>query len=371
MNPSSSAARTYRLLCWLALAHALVLFALLWLLLRPPFAEAHWVVRGRLLRGWVGLVTLWIFWPPVLLLHRGRTARRLALFAPLSAVLLLPSLSFYNGEAPMAFGLPLGVSMTPVSCWEYFSAYRAGRAEASKDVAAGIMAREVYGFGAGFGPGPDILRDRYRIEVRPVAACIVDEKIVGHAAGYNEIADREIDRRVGRARVEAAMEEGFRIAKANREHEVQLSEELAKRLTSLPPDAQIRVESVWPYSTNGKFAQTPEAEAAAAQTLHTVESYLLPRIPKDAPSFRVHITAHGLARTGANYDISSHDHPPQALWEKLYRDLRISRRSTAKRSRPSRWTSSSDKGDLSDRFRNRNRQADPVDVSLCETRGQA
>jgi hypothetical protein len=131
-----------------------------------------------------------------------------------------------------------------------------------------------------------------------------------------------LDRRVGRARVNAAMEEGVRIAKADREREVQLSKNLAERLTSLPPDAKIRIESVWPYSTNGRVARTPGAEAEAAQTLHTVESYLLPRIPDVAPSFKLRIIVHGLPDRGNNYDISSHDHPPAAVWEKLYTNLR-------------------------------------------------
>ena len=248
MRPPSSAARIYRLLCWLALAHALIILALLWLIFSATLPETAWVAHQRIWSGWVGLATLWIFWPPALFFHRGRTARRLALFATLSVVVLLPSLLAYNGEAARVFGLPFGVGMNPVSCWQYFSAYRAGRADAKKDTAAGIMAREVYGFGAGFGPGPDILRNRYNVEMRAVAACVVDEKIVGHAAGYNEIADREIDRRVGLARVEAAMEEGTRIAKANHAHRIQLSEDLAERLTSLPLDAKLRIASVWPYS---------------------------------------------------------------------------------------------------------------------------
>ena len=207
------------------------------------------------------------------------------------------------------------VNMDPFSQWKYFNAYLSGRAEAKKDVAAGIMAQEVYGFGAGFGPGPQILRDRYRIQMRPVAACVVDERIVGHAAGYNQIAEPEINRRVGSDRVEAALQEGHRIAEARRERDVQLSKDLAQRLSSLPPAAKIRVKSVWPYRKRD-FAQTPEAEAEAAQALHTLESYLMARIPNDAPSFNLSIIA-----GASGYQISSPDHPPQALWEKLYRDL--------------------------------------------------
>ncbi len=321
MNASSSAARTYRLLCWLALAHALIIFALLWLAFSATLPKTTWVVHQRIWGGWVGMATLWIFWPVALLFHHDRTARRLALFATLSAVVLLPSFPTYSREAARIFGLPFGVGINPVSCWQYFSAYWAGRADAKNDTAAGIMAREVYGFGAGFGPGPDILRNRYNVEMRAVAACVVDAKIVGHAAGYNEIADREIDRRVGLARIEAAMEEGTRIAEANHAHRIQLSEDLAERLTSLPLDAKLRVASVWPYSRDGEFAQTPEAEAEVAQTLRIVESYLLARLPENAPSFKLRIIAHGLPQRSSKYDISSHDHPPRELWQKLYSNL--------------------------------------------------
>jgi hypothetical protein len=42
-----------------------------------------------------------------------------------------------------------------------------------------------------------LLREKCQIQVRVVAGCVVDEKIVGHAKGYNEVSKAEINRRFG------------------------------------------------------------------------------------------------------------------------------------------------------------------------------
>jgi hypothetical protein len=110
MDKSSSPARAYKRLGYLALAHAVAIFGLAAVVLQS--SELGWL-RNL----WVGMSTLWFLWPIVLVLHPGRSALRLAVFAMLSAVLLFPSLLFYDRIAPVAFGLPEGASMNPLSAW--------------------------------------------------------------------------------------------------------------------------------------------------------------------------------------------------------------------------------------------------------------
>src|SRR6266487_891374 len=73
------------------------------------------------------------------------------------------------------------------------SAYQAGRSEADKDVRENRLIIEIFGLPTPWdGEYAKLLNDRYHIQVRRVAGCIVDEKLVGHAKGYNEISESEI-----------------------------------------------------------------------------------------------------------------------------------------------------------------------------------
>lgn len=316
MKPSSSDARTYRLLGCLALAHALALFALfLSFTLLHRYGAAH----QSLMRGWVGFATLWFFWPLVLILHRGRSTRRFAIFASVSAVLFLPSLVIYNREAPTLFGFPWGISMNPLTDWNYLSAYWAGRTEAKKDVAAGIMAMEVYGFGGG-GPGAQILRDRYRIEIRPVAGCLVDEEILGHAAGYNGIAKPEIDRRVGQDRIAAAQKEGARLADEKYARQKQYLKALTERFSIFPPDSKIALEYVQPY-INGDVLLKPDIEEQLEQVVREIENFVRAAVPEDSPPFDLRISATLSATKPPRYQTVGSRNSPQATYMKIYRDL--------------------------------------------------
>jgi len=115
----------------------------------------------------------------------------------IAAVMSLLWLPRYMMEAPPYLGLPWGVSLWPPSLCRYFAAYWHGRADAKKDVQNGHLAVEVYG-GPGFlVPLFHELKERYGVEARPVAACVVDDQILGHAAGYNRISAAEVKRRFG------------------------------------------------------------------------------------------------------------------------------------------------------------------------------
>lgn len=79
-------------------------------------------------------------------------------------------------------------------------AERAGERDAVLDLARGVMALEAYG-------GPKrcearlaaALRAEYDIEVRDVGACGIDDRVVGHARGFNAKMHAYIDRRHGAA----------------------------------------------------------------------------------------------------------------------------------------------------------------------------
>jgi hypothetical protein len=315
MNTPPSSSRAYRRLGYLALAHAAILIALTAWLIQSQGSNQPWVVRI-----WVGLVTLWFLWVVVLALHRGRSIWRFVIFALLSVILIWPSFRFYNTFAPEAFGLPWAVSMDPVSVWKYFSAYRAGRTDAQKDVAAGILAIEEFGFGAGGGPHTQrILRERFQIEIRATAGCIVDEKILGHAAGYNSVSEPEIDRRFGRNRVEAAREEASKLAKEEYAREEQSFKELTTRLTSLPPDGKVITESISSY-LDQKPLNDPAAEEELAPLVHAVETFVVEHVPKDAPPFTLHVSVYATPTSDPRFEISAHD-PPRPVYENIYNNL--------------------------------------------------
>lgn len=315
MSTPSPSARAYRRLGYLALAHAISLFGFGFLFLEGGTEDA-W--RLRL---WVALVTLWFFWPVALALHRGRSALRFAVFMLLATVVALPSLWSYNRIAPRVFGLPWVVSMNPWSMWQYYSAYRAGEAQARKDIAAGILVIEESGLGAGGGPEVQrILLERYHIELRAVAGCVVDESIIGHEAGYNAVSEPEIDRRFGRDRVDAAREEGYQLQREQYAREEQSIRDLTKRLSSIPPDAKVITELIRPYLDN-----LPEKDSAAeqelAQFVKAVEKSVVDAVPEETPSFKLHVIARLAPKIRPSFEMSGSLNSPRPAWQAISNNL--------------------------------------------------
>jgi hypothetical protein len=316
MNTSSpSARRAYRQLGYLALAHAVVLLGSTALSITWDGPKKAWLVRL-----WVGLVTLWFLWPVALTLHRGRSILRFAALISLTAVLLWPSLRFYDMHAPEALGLPDGVRMNPLSAWTYFSAYRAGRAEAEKDGAAGILVIEEYGFGAG--SGGQILRERYQIETRAIAQCAVDEKILGHAAGYNSVSEPEIHRRFGGDNIAAAREEGIRLQGEERDRHYQLFKNLTRRLSSIPPGAKVTTESVLPDPSRDWPLSDPIAEEELAQFVHAVEKCVVEAVPADTPAFKLSVNAELTPAACPTFEGSLRPSAPNGISEAIFNGLR-------------------------------------------------
>lgn len=304
MSTPSLLTRNYKRLGYLALAHAVALFGVTgWMLQSDGL--------GWLRNLWVGLSTLWFLWPIVLMLHPGRSALRLGVFALLSAILLWPSLGF---------GLPDGARRSPLGAWEYFGAYRAGKAQAKKDIAAGILAIEEHGLGAaGDSEVRRILRERYNIELRAIAGCFVDERILGHEAGYDAVSAAEIDRRFGRDHVEATREEGFRLEREKYARNERYFKDLANRVSSFSPDSRIALESLHLW-TDGPREIGAEAEQELGQFVRAIEKFIAEVIPPNAAAFELHVSA-TLTPTEPPKFQSSASLGSRPAYDKIYKGL--------------------------------------------------
>ena len=77
-------------------------------------------------------------------------------------------------------------------------AYVAGHTSAQRDIQRGILAVESAGLMAEWsGEYVRLLKQRYGVDDRGVAGCVVDDEIIGHMRGYNEVSNAEITRRFG------------------------------------------------------------------------------------------------------------------------------------------------------------------------------
>jgi hypothetical protein len=76
------------------------------------------------------------------------------------------------------------------------SAYHKGRADALSELNKGVLAVESFGLPpAWVRLYEKILKEKYGIEDRTVAGCMVNDEIIGHAKGFNEVMEREIKKR--------------------------------------------------------------------------------------------------------------------------------------------------------------------------------
>ena len=136
-----------------------------------------------------------VLWPLVLLLHIGRSVLRVAVPLLLAGLIAIPWWRMYRNDAAVTFGLPMGCTLSPLNATRFLAAYLRGRADAHRNTRDGHSAIEVSGLGAGDFAKP--LRDRYGIDTRVVAGCVVNETILGHERGYNVVSAAEIKRRLG------------------------------------------------------------------------------------------------------------------------------------------------------------------------------
>ncbi len=151
------------------------------------FSEEESIGWTRL---WVGFATLWFLWPIVLAVHGVKSVRRalipLGIAAPFVFVWCR---SYIHQFAPGIFGMPSGVSLTPVSILEYSGSYVSGWLQAKQQVRTGHFALEGYGFGFSAPKAPNFSKEALKqcgIEALAVAGCVVNTRIEGHAAGWND-----------------------------------------------------------------------------------------------------------------------------------------------------------------------------------------
>ena len=192
MKASPSQVRVHWLLGFLAVLHALLLFFCLYSVLddsRPEWLRPLWVA----------CVILWFVWPLALALHPGQSALRVLLPLGIAAPFVLLWFRFYSTViGPQVLGLPFGVDASPLGIGKFGLSYTAGWGQGELDARHGRLVLEGYGFGFGAPRAPRFSRDvakRCGIEFLPTSGCLVNERIVGHAYGRNDVTMAELRRR--------------------------------------------------------------------------------------------------------------------------------------------------------------------------------
>ncbi|HWB04705.1 MAG TPA: hypothetical protein VG796_16875 [Verrucomicrobiales bacterium] len=85
---------------------------------------------------------------------------------------------------------------------------REGRRDAARDLENGKLGFEICGMMRGWdGEYAALLQQRYGIQLRSVAGCIVTEESSGHLGGYNAVMLPEIHRRFGAGVLERTADE--------------------------------------------------------------------------------------------------------------------------------------------------------------------
>lgn len=219
MSTVSSAVGLHRVFGVAAVFHAGLLMAAMWYL--PESEWRSW--PGRL---WVGLTTLWLFWPIILALHVGSSARRAyAALAAAAVLLALPLRLYLEFVGPNILLRNEVYEFSPYYFVPYSIAYVRGWAEAKNRAGTDPIILEGYGMGGDFTPGaPSFSKaalEKYRLRIEPIALCAVNPYIEGHAKGYNTASVHEIKRRYGSAVIVAAEKE-------EAEHRERLSSDAAK-----------------------------------------------------------------------------------------------------------------------------------------------
>ena len=274
-------------------------------------------------RLWVGCATLWFFWPIVLVLHPGRSVRRLLVSLPLILILTLPSLRMYDSMAPFVFGWPEGLSPNPLSAAKWTRAYLAGRAEAKADLRQGHLVIEEFGFGAGSGHRFGIFRDRYRIELRATAQCVVDAAIEGRTAGYNSVSKPEIARRYGPNTIQEVTDEGCALDAEGTARREQHAKDLAKAISISPNKGNVSLTTVRLYVRESGSDEDPDPEemAKVTEVVQWVENLFAAAVPEDAPPCQSHVSAAMSPTAPPKLEIVSSLSTPRPLHMQVYHQL--------------------------------------------------
>jgi hypothetical protein len=86
-----------------------------------------------------------------------------------------------------------------------------GRREAHADIRAGRLILRNYGFAAGVvGPYAQLLKERFGVQQRAVAGCVIDAELAAETRAYNDVMKAEIEKRFGAGVLETLRKEAAR-----------------------------------------------------------------------------------------------------------------------------------------------------------------
>ena len=196
MSTKTSPARLHRAFCVAAVVHAAVILALVF----PVYTQESWLWLPHL---WVGITTLWFYWPVLLALHVGRPRRRCYIAIGGSALLLLfPMWSYMSLFGPWVLVRDFGPrSLNPLEAAVFGGGYVSGWIESKQRNQGDTITIEGYGMGGSETPGVPTLSagaaKRYNLTLNSTGHCGVNPYIFGRAAGYNAASVRLLKRRYG------------------------------------------------------------------------------------------------------------------------------------------------------------------------------
>jgi hypothetical protein len=295
-----------------AVLHGLALFGLATVAL-----PSEWGTRL-----WIAFATFWFFWPIVLALHPGQVVWKVVSLTTI-VLLMLPLFRLYDLSASSVFGWPEGFSLTPWRAASWTNAYLSGRVEAIKDIKHGHLVIEECGFGAGIGHRVQILHDRYGIELKPTAQCIVNSRILGHECGYNSISKPEIARRYGPNAIQAAFEEGWKLDREDAARLDQRAKDLARTVSSIPAGRKVTLESLFLYDNQGptEIELRTSEMINVTDVIHWIEALISSAVPDDAPAFESNISAELTSSARPKLEISSSASAPREVHMQVYDKL--------------------------------------------------
>ena len=300
--------RNYRPLLYVAASVAAVL--LLAVIVRQ--VSAFGATFGHALA--IAVAAVWILSLLLFALYSASPTARLIVVLAIASVVLMPIMPLYS-HLGAALGLPF--HLDPVSAWMYGTAYQRGKADATRDVAAGVLAVEVYGMGAGAGRGVELLSERFGIDTRVVAGCGVDLEILGHAAGYNKVSEAEIDRRFGSAAIQTARAEGARLDDEAYEEQKRADRRLAARVSSFSAQHHVVLTSLSVHPPEA-VAEGHVSEQELLRVVHGIEEYVGSIIPADVAPFELSVYGHIAAGEAPTATTNGNGALPKAIYREIY-----------------------------------------------------
>lgn len=181
--------------------HSLIVLLILFSFLFLSLDYGDSKIGAILYCGWMIFSTLWFAWPIILLVHPGRSWRRVLvpvgagyLFYLLWSRVHSRGLNELGAKFGVTFGEDLGfVDVTPHDLVWYAIAYGRGWADGKRDAKAGHLILEAYGLGTMTPSAPTLCNfpkedlEKCGLQFNHVTGCVVNTWILGHARSYNRV----------------------------------------------------------------------------------------------------------------------------------------------------------------------------------------